>query len=161
MPRKAKSQSATKTAPGQPYGVAGEQVAAMQQLPLPDRRVSADNKVQLPATPLPSSSSPSASLPIDQQGPTVDVAGISDTAQSNSLQQALNDAAAMPAPTSPAFSTPPTADETNRLSTNNAMPMAAVRQNSPVVQMLQQMVLANPGDEKLEEIAARAARLGY
>lgn len=36
MPRKSKTPRVPATSPGQPYGIAGEQIAAMETIPLPD-----------------------------------------------------------------------------------------------------------------------------
>lgn len=149
MPRKSKTQSTTRTSPGQPYGMAGEQVAAMEQIPIPlTNQPPAVNAAPASAGAMPAGMAPSGPPEAAQQ------------AEIGQLEQALMDATATPAPTMPAFSAPVTDDERAALAATKS-PMQSARQVSPVVQLLQDLAMANMGDEYLEEIAATAARIGY
>ncbi|NBW35723.1 MAG: hypothetical protein EBR30_12035 [Cytophagia bacterium] len=87
MPRKSKNQPVSVTAPGQPYGVAGDQKAAMQMIPLPESQVQ-----------------PSMTAPITV--PSESVPAPATEPQMNSMQQAIQAALTSPSPDAPAFSTP-------------------------------------------------------
>lgn len=144
MPRKAKTQPTTTTAPGQPYGMASQQVAAMEQIPLPDTSVT-------PQTPQPTASA---------QTPPSEAPMGAPTAPPDPLAQALMDAQAMPAPTAPAFSTPPTPDELSSLQTFQPN-IVDQRAMSPVAKLMQEMAIAYAGDERLEEMVRNSNRMGY
>lgn len=162
MPRKAKTQSTTKTAPGQPYGVAGEQVAAMEQVPIPDSRIATSANTTAPSGERMATPSTDVTTPAN---PTVTGGSLEQLGQGKStemaqLEAALSDAASMPAPSAPAFSTPPTTDELGRVQQGGGI-APPVRVESPVVQMLRNLSASNPGDDRLQQLAERAARLGY
>lgn len=88
MPRKNKQQATSVTAPGQPYGIAGEQQAAMKMVPLPDSQIN-----------------PSMTEPVTAN-PTIPEMPGSTPEDLNSMESAVQAAFLSPSPDSPAFSTP-------------------------------------------------------
>jgi hypothetical protein len=90
MPRKSKQQPTSVTSPGQPYGIAGEQQAAMNMVPLPDTQVAGSMDA-------PISSDMGGSAPM----------GASESAP-NSMQMAIQEALMSPSPDAAAFSAPTT-----------------------------------------------------
>lgn len=157
MPRKAKSQGATKTAPGQAYGMAGEQVAAMEQIPLPQTSITGDAGAAMGGTgtapnPAPQTEGvPPTSAPLPAIGAAPEI---------NVLEKALADAAAMPQPAINSFSAPVGPEELQNLPATPVTRQMS-RMTSPVVDLLQSMALAHGNDARLEELANNAARLGY
>lgn len=85
MPRKNKSQPVSVTAPGQPYGIAGEQRAAMDMIPLPDTQVTG-----------------SMTEPVGKA--VAPAADITEIKPENSMEQAIQAALTSPSPDAPAFS---------------------------------------------------------
>lgn len=86
MPRKSKQQPTSVTAPGQPYGIASEQQAAMKMVPLPDTQVTGSMDA-------PIGGNPNASMPGTETKP-------------DSMQAAIQAALISPSPDQKAFSTP-------------------------------------------------------
>ena len=86
MLRKSKQQAPSVTSPGQPYGIAGEQQAAMKTIPLPDSQIMGEMDT-------PISGDAGASMPGSETEP-------------NSMQAAIQAALMSPSPDQAAFSAP-------------------------------------------------------
>ena len=139
MPRKSKQQATSVTAPGQPYGIAGEQKAAMQSVPLPETRVQPDMQSPNNAT--------------MDQGQPLDSAAVPDP-----LQQLLQDAQSMPAPNLNSFSVPTERPDEN-LMTMPDQPIAGVPNKT--AEILRMVARFQNNDPLLLAKAADAERLGY
>jgi len=86
MPRKSKQQAPSVTSPGQPYGIAGEQQAAMKTIPLPDSQIMGEMDAPIDGDAV-------ASMPGSETEP-------------NSMQAAIQAALMSPSPDQAAFSAP-------------------------------------------------------
>ena len=138
MPRKSKTQSTAVTAPGQPYGIAGEQQAAMQTIPLPETRVEPNTQ---PST-----------------GSVVDQSSMESAAVPSPMEQLLDSARSAPAPTLNAFSAP-TERPQEDLMTMPQKPISAVpNKTAEILRMVARFQNNNP---TLLQKAADAERLGY
>jgi hypothetical protein len=146
MPRKSKTQPIATTAPGQPYGVASEQQAAMKTIPLPNTVVQAN-----PVAPA-GNNVPSPPVPTATQSIPTPV----NTQQSNS-QVALNAALNTTPPAGAAFSDPPRYPQQN----NPIMPTPLSAPKSAVANILNMIAESHGNDPALIAIAANAARKGY
>lgn len=146
MPRKSKTQPITTTAPGQPYGVASEQQAAMKTIPLPNTVVQANSVA--PA----GDNVPSPPAPATMQSIPASV----DTQQPDS-QIALNAALNTTPPVGAAFSDPPRYSQQN----NPIMPTPSLAPKSAVANILNMIAESHGNDPALIAIAANAARKGY
>lgn len=141
MPRKSKQQSTTVTAPGQPYGIAGEQQAAMNIVPLPDTQIDP----QMQNIPTPSTSSPLGASPDSNLEEDV-----------NPLANIIDAARNSPAPAGAAFSAPTERPEESVLA-RPPLPPAVPNNAANIIRMIAQ---AN-GDSSLNEIATNVERLRY
>lgn len=136
MPRKNKNQPVAVTAPGQPYGIAGEQREAMRLLPLPDTQVD------------PSMTDPTAPAPMDGSSPTP----ASAEPEMSSMDQAIQAALTSPSPDAPAFSAATRRPEES-IFTPAAMPM---QRPSDVGNILRALAADAGGDPILSQMAAQA-----
>lgn len=135
MPRKNKQQPTSVTAPGQPYGIAGEQQAAMKMVPLPDTQVN------------PSMSDPVAPSPMDAG------AAPAPAAPQNPMEEAIKAALISPSPDAPAFSAPTTRPDES-IFTPASMPSAP--RPSDVGNILRALAEDVGGDPVLSQLAAQA-----
>jgi hypothetical protein len=140
MPRKSKNQSTTVVSPGQPYGIAGEQQAAMQSVPLPETRVQPDTQ-NPPITTM------------GQEQSSLDSAAVPDP-----VQQLLENAQSTPAPTLNSFSAPTERPDEN-LMTMPSQPVAGVPNKT--AEILRMVARFQNDDPMLLAKAADAERLGY
>jgi hypothetical protein len=141
MPRKSKQQSTVATSPGQPYGIAGEQQAAMNIVPLPDTQI----MPEMQNGAMPSTSSPLGAAPdSDLESNVNPLAGIIDAARNS------------PAPAAPAFSAPTERPEESIMA-RPPLPPTVPNNTANIIRMIAQ---AN-GDSSLNEIAANVERLRY
>lgn len=125
MPRKSKPQATTVVSPGQPYGIAGEQQAAMATIPLPNN--------DLPITTVNASTpSPNPEMASMQPGPSSNFADV------------LNAAVASPTPGQGAFSAPTT--RPNQSMMENVQPAPSVSPSNPTIQLLETMA-SNMGND--------------
>jgi hypothetical protein len=153
MPRKSKTQPIATTAPGQPYGIASDQQAAMKTLPLPNSVIKASlsdpTSTNVPTPPIP--------LPQDGMfGSPITMGQGMESAQPDQksmLEAALNTAP----PLGNAFSDAPrfAGDQT-------LMPsMAPAAPKSAIANILNMIAESHGNDPALIAIAANAARKGY
>jgi hypothetical protein len=153
MPRKSKTQPITTTAPGQPYGVASEQQAAMKTIPLPNSAIVA-NPV------MPSSqnvASPPMPMPQDTPQSSINAVGLPTNTAPLSPESTLTAALNTTPPMGAAFSDPSTYPKNE----NSMMPVASPTPKSPIANILNMVAEANGNDPALIAIAANAARKGY
>ena len=146
MPRKSKSQPVAVTAPGQPYGIAGDQQAAMKSIPLPNTEIQGQNIAQTSP-----SLNPEMINQVNQSPNPVASEAPSD------FQSAIMAAMNSPEPTQNAFSDP-TARPSESLLT---MPMQPNVKKTPTSDILRMMAEANGNDPALMDMAASAALKGY
>lgn len=139
MPRKSKSQATTVTAPGQPYGVAGEQQAAMKLLPLPDTQVQ-----------------PDMSAPTAAPSSVPGMANTADAPQPNAMEAAIQAALTSPSPDAPAFSAPTTRPEESIFTTVQQ----PITRKSDVANILRALSDDVGGDPVLMQLAAQAEQQG-
>jgi hypothetical protein len=135
MPRKSKQQPTSVTAPGQPYGIASEQQAAMQMIPLPDTQVT--GTVDAPVTP-----DMTASAPLE-----------APTTSPNSMETAIQEALISPSPDAAAFSAL-TSRANESIFTPASMPSAP--RPSDVGNILRALAEDAGGDPVLSQLAAQA-----
>jgi hypothetical protein len=140
MPRKSKNQSTAVVSPGQPYGIAGEQQAAMQSIPLPETRVQ-------PTTQDPSNTT------MGQEQLFSDSVAVPDP-----LQELLQSAQATPAPSLNSFSAPTERPDEN-LMTMPSAPVSGVPNKT--AEILRMVARFQNNDPMLLAKAADAERLGY
>lgn len=124
MPRKSKPQATTVTAPGQPYGIASDQQAAMATIPLPNNN-------------LPISTSPSA----PSQNP---LEAMVPSGTNNNFADVLNAAVAAPVPSQGAFSAPTVRPNQDLM--ENVLPAPSQPTTNPTIELLQTMA-ANMGND--------------
>ena len=140
MPRKSKTQTTAVVAPGQPYGIAGDQQAAMKTIPLPNTTISGDMSAPTGAIPIP----PNELSPTPSEIPS---------APQDALMAALN----TPPPTSEAFTMP-----TNRPQEPLMTPVPASEpKRSRAAEILHMLADASGGDPALIQIANDAATKGF
>jgi hypothetical protein len=135
MPRKSKQQSTSVTAPGQPYGIAGEQQAAMNMVPLPDTQVT--GSMDAPVGAAPDSGAP---MPAMESAP-------------NSMESAIQAALISPSPDAAAFSAA-TSRPNESIFTPASMPTAP--RPSDVGNILRALAEDAGGDPVLSQLAAQA-----
>lgn len=135
MPRKNKQQPTSVTAPGQPYGIAGEQQAAMQMIPLPETQVDASMTDNVAASPL---------EPFN---------GIPPATEPNAMEQAIQAALITPSSDSPAFSAP-SVRPNESIFTPASMP--STPRSSDVGNILRALAEDVGGDPVLSQLAAQA-----
>jgi hypothetical protein len=140
MPRKSKNQSTTVVSPGQPYGIAGEQQAAMQSVPLPETRVQPNT--QNPAT-----------TTMGQEQSSLDSAAVPDP-----MQQLLQNAQSTPAPTLNSFSAPTERPDENLMTMPSQPIVGAPNKTAEILRMVARF---QNNDPMLLAKAADAERLGY
>lgn len=155
MPRKAKPSTppVPVTSPGQPYGVAGEQRAAMQAVPLPD----------VAASPPPAGGGASAPMaspppPGPAGAPPPAVANDVPTAGGDPLGEAVMAALASPMPVQGGLTRPTERPDEDLLTPPPVMRPARV---TPTARVLQMLAESNGNDPALQAIAADAAMKGY
>lgn len=125
MPRKSKSQPIASVAPGQPYGIAGDQQAAMKTVPLP-------NNQTIPEPLNASSPNPVAPPTATPNSPSV------------SLEDILGAAQASPTPGSGAFSAPTMMPNQGLL--DQVTPPPTAPRTNPTIELLKTMA-ANAGND--------------
>jgi hypothetical protein len=160
MPRKAKTPSVSTpvTSPGQGYGVAGEQKAAMAAVPLPGGAPD----VGAPGTGAPTGASPAAPTPPASRGgaPVPPPAAGPEPAPGggNPLAQAIVAAISSPAPAEGGFDRP-----TERPTEDLFTPPAPMRSGrvTPTARVLSMLAESNGNDPALRALADDAARRGY
>ena len=135
MPRKSKQQPTSVTAPGQPYGIASEQQAAMQMVPLPDTQVT--GSMDAPVAP-----DMGGSAPMGAPESTPD-----------SMQMAIQEALMSPSPDAAAFSAA-TSRPNESIFTPASMPTAP--RPSDVGNILRALAEDAGGDPVLSQLAAQA-----
>jgi len=135
MPRKSKQQPTSVTAPGQPYGIASEQQAAMQMVPLPDTQVT--GSMDAPVAPDMGGSAP---MSTPESAP-------------NSMQTAIQEALMSPSPDAAAFSSP-TSRPNESIFTPASMPTAP--RPSDVGNILRALAEDAGGDPVISQLAAQA-----
>jgi hypothetical protein len=135
MPRKSKQQPTSVTAPGQPYGIASEQQAAMQMVPLPDTQVTGSMDA-----PVASDMGGSAPMGAPESAP-------------DSMQTAIQEALMSPSPDAAAFSSP-TSRPNESIFTPASMPTAP--RPSDVGNILRALAEDAGGDPVLSQLAAQA-----
>ena len=135
MPRKSKQQPTSVTAPGQPYGIAGEQQAAMNMVPLPDTQVT--GSMDAPVGPAPDGGAP---MPAMESAP-------------NSMESAIQAALISPSPDAAAFSAA-TSRPNESIFTPASMPTAP--RPSDVGNILRALAEDAGGDPVLSQLAAQA-----
>ncbi len=136
MPRKNKTQPSSTTAPGQPYGIAGDQQAAMKMVPLPDTQING------------SMSDPTGPSGVDPSMPSGDSGG-----PMNSMESAIQAALVSPSPQAPAFSSPTTRPNES-IFTSAAMPSAP--RPSDVGNIFRALAEDSGGDPVFLQLAAQA-----
>ena len=139
MPRKSKTQNTNVISPGQPYGIAGEQQAAMKSVPLPQTRIEGNT-------------SPSTD-PMSSQEGTMD-----SVASPDAMQQLLSNAQSTPAPSLNAFSAPTERPEEN-LMTMPEKPISGIPNRT--AEILRMVARFQNNDPLLLQKAADAERLRY
>lgn len=144
MPRKTKTQNLPATSPGQPYGVAGEQVAAMNTIPLPTGDT--NNFMDQPVTP-------------DQVTDSLAPVGSSMNEGSN-FANILQEAVSSPTPGPGAFSAP-TERPSETLDSALMQPAPKPMESNPTVQTLMTMARNMGNDPALMEIANMMQARGY
>ena len=135
MPRKSKQQPTSVTAPGQPYGIAGEQQAAMKMVPLPDTQVMGSMDAAVGAAP-----DTGAPVPPMQES-------------ANPMEAAIQGALISPTPDAPSFSAPTTRPNES-IFTPAAMP--SIPRLSDVGNILRALAEDAGGDPVLSQLAAQA-----
>ena len=135
MPRKSKQQPTSVTAPGQPYGIAGEQQAAMNMVPLPDTQVTGSMDAPVGAAP-----DGAAPMPAMESAP-------------NSMESAIQAALISPSPDAAAFSAA-TSRPNESIVTPASMPTAP--RPSDVGNILRALAEVAGGDPVLSQLAAQA-----
>lgn len=125
MPRKSKPQSTTVVSPGQPYGIAGDQQAAMATIPLPNN--------DLPVSTI-NASIPSADIQMPSMQP----------GSNSNFADVLNAAVSSPVPGQGAFSAPTTRPNQSMTEVVNSAP--AVPASNPTIQLLETMA-SNMGND--------------
>lgn len=135
MPRKSKQQPTSVTAPGQPYGIAGEQQAAMNMVPLPDTQVT--GSMDAPVGVAPDAGAP---MPAVESAP-------------NSMESAIQAALISPSPDAAAF-TAATSRPNESIFTPASMPSAP--RPSDVGNILRALAEDAGGDPVLSQLAAQA-----
>jgi hypothetical protein len=152
MPRKSKPQSANLVGQDQPYGMAGEQQAAMKTVPLPNN-----------TTPMPTAqgTQPAVGAPPSDGNPTpLTTPGVAPaTAPSNPMGNALIAALSTPPPGPGAFSQPTTRPA--EPVTTMPQPGQPVPNNTPTADILRKMALAAGNDPAILAMANNAAAKGY
>lgn len=144
MPRKTKTPNIAATAPGQPYGVAGEQKAAMNIVPMAD-----GNNEYNPDTPLTSSESNQMLSP-----------NSSPIGQPTGLPSALEAALQTQPPGEGAFSAP--SNNPDQTFENTPMaPPPLERPTNPTVATLEMMARNMGNDPALMEMANKMRIRGY
>jgi hypothetical protein len=132
MPRKSKQQPTSVTAPGQPYGIASEQQAAMKMVPLPDTQVTGSMDTPIgddPNTPMPGAKT-----------------------KPDSLQTAIQAALMSPSPDQAAFSTPTDRPNESIFTPAPASPMRP----SDVGNIFRALAEDSGGDPVFLQLAAQA-----
>ena len=135
MPRKSKQQPTSVTAPGQPYGIASEQQAAMQMVPLPDTQVT--GSMDAPVAPDMGGSAPM---------------GAPESAP-DSMQTAIQEALMSPSPDAAAFSSP-TSRPNESIFTPAATP--SIARPSDVGNIFRALAEDSGGDPIFLQLAAQA-----
>lgn len=147
MPRKSKTQNTAVTAPGQPYGIAGDQQAAMKTIPLPNTEIQGSNTAQV-SPPINPSVFQQVNSGLPEQQSNNDSSG---------FQAAIEAATNSPEPAQNAFSDP-TARPSESLLT---MPTKNIPPRTPTADILRMMAQSNGNDPALMDMAAKAAQRGY
>jgi len=138
MPRKSKSQATTVTAPGQPYGIAGDQQAAMATIPLPN------NNLPISSTPSPNAN-PNVNTPNEVPSPS----GFADV---------LSAAIASPTPGQGAFSAP--TERPNQDLLENVAPPQTIQRTNPTIELLKVMAENMGNDPAILETINRLQMQG-
>jgi len=133
MPRKSKQQAPSVTSPGQPYGIAGEQQAAMKTIPLPDSQIMGEMDAPIDGDAV-------ASMPGSETEP-------------DSMQMAVQEALMSPSPDAAAFSAP-TSRPNESIFT--PAPMQSMARPSDVGNILRALAEDAGGDPVLSQLAAQA-----
>lgn len=141
MPRKTKNQSTTVTSPGQPYGIASEQQAAMNIVPLPNTQI--DPQME-------------QTNPLDTSRSLGGAPNVMPSENNNPLNNIIDIAKNTPAPSAPAFSAPTERPEES-IMTKPTTPPVVPNNTAMIIRMIAQ---AN-GDDSLNQIATNVERLRY
>jgi hypothetical protein len=140
MPRKSKNQSTAVVSPGQPYGIAGEQQAAMQTIPLPETRVKPNTQ----------------NLNSGSMGQ--EPSDLNSVSGANSVEQLFQNAQSMPAPDLNSFSAPSERPNEDLMTMPN-QPVAGIPNQT--AEILRMIARYQNNDPMLLAKAADAERLGY